>query len=250
MNFVWRSKNQYGVHSPFVYDYLTKGLKKKANVQEWKKWKAFRKDLFNNRSTINVTDFGAGSKIFKGSVRKVNQIAKTAGISAKRAKFLFKTIRYFEPNSVLEIGTSLGMATTSMALAAPDAIIHTLEGCPETAKTATNHFTKHKLNDIRVLVGEFDTTLPKLTNENKFDLIFFDGNHKKQATLDYFDICLHAAHEHSLFIFDDIHWNPDMEQAWEIIKSHERVSLSIDSYQWGMIFFQKGKQKEHFRLRF
>jgi predicted O-methyltransferase YrrM len=211
---------------------------------------AFRKDLVNNKTSIRVKDFGAGSRVFSGPERKIRQIAKTAGISKKRANILYKTVSYFGPQKILEIGTSLGMATSVMALAAPESDIDTLEGCPATAGVAVAQFEKFGLKNIKVHVGEFDSTLPQLLMQNKYDLIFFDGNHQKDATLKYFELCHNATTEKSVFILDDIHWSPEMEAAWEQIKKHEKVSLTIDSYQWGLVFFHSGREKEHFRLRF
>jgi hypothetical protein len=33
--------------------------------------------------------------------------------------------------------------------------------------------------------------------------------------------------------FDDIHWSPGMEEAWETIK-HPKVTVTIDTFQWGL----------------
>ena len=136
-----------------------------------------------------------------------------------------------------------------MSLGAPEAQIDTLEGCPETAKVARSGFEKHGMNNIDLHVGEFEDLLPDLLNEDQYDLVFFDGNHQREATLKYFELCLQAANENSLFIFDDIHWSPDMESAWKEIMEHPEVSLTLDTYQWGMVFFRKDREKEHFVLR-
>ena len=136
-----------------------------------------------------------------------------------------------------------------MALATPQAGVDTLEGCPETAKIAQSMFDAHGLKNIKLHVGEFETTLPKLLEENSYDLIFFDGNHQKEATLRYFEMCLAASNENSVFIFDDIHWSSQMEKAWKEICDNLKVTLSIDTYQWGLVFFHRGREKEHFVLR-
>ena len=136
-----------------------------------------------------------------------------------------------------------------MSLAAPESKINTLEGCPQTAKVARSGFEEHGLKNIELHVGDFEDLLPDLLNENQYDLVFFDGNHQREATLKYFELCLQAASENSLFIFDDIHWSPDMETAWKEIMEYPEVSLTLDTYQWGLVFFRKGREKEHFVLR-
>jgi predicted O-methyltransferase YrrM len=196
-----------------------------------------------------VKDFGAGSRIFKSSERKVSQIAKTAGISWSRSKKLYKTVKHFKPQNILEFGTSLGMATAAMSLAAPQAKVDTLEGCPQTAGIAKSMFDKFQMNNVELHIGEFSSTLPNLLKKNSCDLVFFDGNHQKKATLNYFQMCLEAAHKNSIFIFDDIHWSREMEEAWSEIRENEKVTLSIDTFQWGLVFFHPGREKEHFVLR-
>ena len=80
-------------------------------------------------------------------------------------------------------------------------------------------------------------------------MIYFNGNHSKQATLDYFELLLPTTTNESVWIFDDIHWSIGMEAAWEIIKSHPNVTVSIDTFQWGLVFFRTEQPKEHFVIR-
>ncbi|MCA0931458.1 class I SAM-dependent methyltransferase [Lutimonas saemankumensis] len=247
-NYLLTSKNQYGVHSPFLFDYLTKGLSGKS-ILDFSKARQFRKELDQSRESVIVQDFGAGSKVFKGNKRSVSKIAKNAGISKKRAKLLAKTLHYFRPENVLEIGTSLGISTAYMSIGAPEAKITTLEGCSSTAGVAKKQFEKFKMNNIKVVEGKFDKTLDLVLKNQQYDLIFFDGNHQKRPTIEYFEKCLKAAHEDSIFIFDDIHWSVEMEEAWEYIKNHGSVKLSVDTFKWGLVFFHTGREKQHFTLR-
>ena len=53
----------------------------------------------------------------------------------------------------------------------------------------------------------------------------------------------------SIWIFDDIHWSDDMEEAWEIIKNHPKVTVTIDTFQWGIVFFREEQKKEHLAIR-
>lgn len=251
LKFLFNSSNQHGIHSPFVYNLITKCLYnnhffKNANH---KKINIFILSLKNNNNTITVTDFGAGSKVFKSNKRKISAIAKNAGISKKRSQILYKITQYFNLKQILEIGTSLGIATASMAFANPKAKITTLEGCPETVKIAQHQFNTFGFKNIDLIIGNFKNTLSKTIENKKYDLIYFDGNHQKQATINYFEQCLATIHNESIFIFDDIHWSEEMEGAWNYIKNHEKVTVSIDTYQWGIIFFRKEQPKEHFIIR-
>lgn len=248
LQFLWHSKNEHAVHSPFVFTLITKCFYDTKSKPEYAILKEYRNSLLKNHTTIEVTDFGAGSKVFKSNTRQISKIAKTAGISPKRAELLFRIVNYFQPENILEIGTSLGLATSALSLGNSNARITTLEGCPETAKIAQEQFKKFGLTNINSEVTEFNVYLRKLQTLN-FKLIYFDGNHQKQATLDYFELLLPTVTNETVWIFDDIHWSSEMEEAWRIIKNHPKVTVTIDTFQWGLVFFRKEQPKEHFTIR-
>ena len=249
-NFLWNSKNQHGVHSPFVYNLVTKCFYDKNKYPEYAVLKNYRNSLLANKNTIEVTDFGAGSRVFKSNKRAINQIAKNAGISSKRAELLFRITNYFQPESILEIGTSLGLATSALALGNPKTKISTLEGCPNTIAIAKNQCELQNLKNIEFVNTKFEDFLnnPKPETRNP-KLIYFDGNHSKKATLEYFELLLPTITNDSVWIFDDIHWSQDMEEAWKIIQNHPKVTVTIDTFQWGIVFFRSEQKKEHFVIR-
>jgi predicted O-methyltransferase YrrM len=233
-----------------VFNLITKCFYDKKPKPEYQVLEKYRNSLLKNKNTIDVTDFGAGSKVFKSNTRQITKIAKTAGITRKRAELLFRIVNYFQPKSILEIGTSLGLATSALALGNPKASIITLEGCPETAKIAQDYFREFGLNNIDSVVMEFNSYLSDFRlSKFEFQLIYFDGNHQKQATLNYFELLLPTITNETVWIFDDIHWSPEMEEAWEIIKTHPKVTVTIDTFQWGLVFFRKEQEKEHFVIR-
>lgn len=250
LNFLWNSKNQHGVHSPFVFDLVTKCFYDKKNYPEYSILKNYRNSLLQNKNTIEVTDFGAGSRVFKSNTRAINQIAKNAGISPKRAELLFRIVNYFQPNTILEIGTSLGLATSALSLGSKNAKVITLEGCPNTMTIAKNQCELQNLNNIEFINTKFEDYLSNCQlNTEHCQLIYFDGNHSKKATLDYFELLVPTITNDSVWIFDDIHWSKDMEEAWEIIKYHPKVKVTIDTFQWGIVFFRSEQEKEHFVIR-
>ena len=250
LQFLWHSKNEHGVHSPFVFSLVTKCFYYKKNKPEYTLIKDYRNALLKNKNTIDVTDFGAGSRVFKSNKRQISRIAQTAGISSKRAELLFRITQYFQPKSILEIGTSLGLATSALALGNPKAKLTTLEGCHETSKIAKEQFQQFNFNTIESITSQFESFLnaDNLYLKN-YNLIYFDGNHSKEATLAYFEQLLPTINNETLWIFDDIHWSSAMEEAWEQIKEHPKVRVTIDTFQWGLVFFREEQAKEHFTIR-
>jgi len=258
-NFLVKSQNQHGLHSPFVYNLVTKCFYDKKDHEEYQIIKNFRNDLLRNKNIIEVTDFGAGSRVFKSNKRPIFSIAKNAGITLHRAKLLYRICNCLQIENALELGTSLGIASSAIA-AKKDAKLITIEGCSETAKIAKQQFQKYCLKNVELKIDKIDNVLSDLSEKfrtmnpeqrasEKFDLIYFDGNHQKKATLDYFKKLLPTAHNNSVFIFDDIHWSPEMEKAWQQIKKNPSVSVTIDTFQWGLVFFRKEQQKQDFTIR-
>ena len=195
-----------------------------------------------------MTDFGAGSRVFRSNVRKVSAIARNAGVRKKDQQLLFRLARYFSAEKILELGTSLGLGSIGLALSHTDASITTVEGCPETAGVAQRYFQNFQLHNIRSETKTFEQYLQHDANEN-YDLIYMDGNHSKEGTLAYFEALLPKTHKGSLMIFDDIYWNQEMTEAWNIIRRQLAVTVSIDAYNWGLVFFRKEQPKQHFRIR-
>ena len=102
--------------------------------------------------------------------------------------------------------------------------------------------------NIAPLIGDLEQALSGI---DLLDLAFIDGNHRKEPTLRYFDTLLAKINNASILIFDDIHWSAEMEEAWEIIKMHSSVTLSIDLFFIGLIFFRNDfKVKQHFVINF
>jgi len=245
LKFLVKSTNEHGIHSPFVYDLVTNCFYDKKPKEIYKTIATYRTELLNNHTEIEVKDFGAGSRVFSSNKRKISAIAKTAGITPKRAKLLARLVCYFNIKKCLELGTSLGMATIAMKEANE---VFTLEGCPETAAIAQKQFKKHNFTNVTVNVDKFSNSLTKLTDTN-YDLIYIDGNHQKEATLQYFEDLLTTAHNNSMFILDDIHWSNEMLEAWETIKNHPKVTVTIDTFFWGFVFIRQEQAKEHFVIR-
>ncbi|MCB0475678.1 MAG: class I SAM-dependent methyltransferase [Flavobacteriaceae bacterium] len=249
LNFIFTATNAHGVHSPFVYQLVTDCFYDRQKKPWYKAYHQYRDQLLNDSSRITVTDFGAGSRSMKTRERSVSHIARGAGITAKRAHLLGRLVTYLNTGRILEIGTSVGLATAACSMAKPESTILSVEGCKNTAAVAQKYLDAYKPDNIEIVTGNFDDILPELLKEAAFDLIFFDGNHREEATIRYFEQCLKYAHNDSVFIFDDIYWSKGMQQAWQYICRHPKVRVSIDTYRWGLVFFRKEQEKEHFKIR-
>ena len=239
LKFYFRATTLYNVHSPFVYEFVDFIFRNKLNEDFEKKIKIERIALENSDHEIEVLDLGAGSKSSKISkADKVSRIAKTAVSGKLKSLWLHNICAYFKPKYVLEMGTSLGISAAHLAQNATKVI--SLEGNPAIASQARKVFKNLGQENIEILTGNFDETLLECLKKNELpDIVYLDGNHTYEATLRYFNQLISSRNEHEMIlIFDDIYWSKGMMQAWEEIKQHPDVTLSIDIYYFGLIFFK------------
>jgi predicted O-methyltransferase YrrM len=246
-----KHKKGFSIHSPFLFDLITLVFNDSSDKVAYRKLDLIRKELLQSDKIISVKDFGSGSKKFSSDIRKVSEIAKYSSVRRKYGTLLFNLVAYYKPKTILELGTSLGISTSYLALGNPESRVVSIEGCPETAKIAQETVALAGANNVMIVNGSFEEILPlSFFDLVTLGLVFFDGNHTKEATLNYFEQCLPYITNDSVFVFDDIHWSEDMEEAWETIKKNTKVTLSVDILQFGLVFFHNELSKQDFVIRY
>jgi predicted O-methyltransferase YrrM len=235
--------NEHSLHSPFLY-HLYQTLKRNVALAEFASIEAIRRRLIKSKEQISVRQLGATSRVNNERLRPVAAIAKKGITTAKKSKLLYKIIRDFKCKEIVELGTSFGINTMYLALL-PQTKVYTFEGCPNTAKVAQNNFAALGYNNIRLIEGNIDETLSAFAQQNppKVDLAFIDANHNYQPTINYFNQLLGLCHDRSIIIIDDIYWSPDMTRAWEQLKNHSRVTVAVELYTFGLLFFRPELEK-------
>jgi len=241
------AKKRHGVHSPLVYHITDQVLGSSRIFGVFEDLEKIRKLLISDQREIDVLDLGAGSRREKGSRRKVSSIAKSALAPRAQSQALFKLATHFQPQSVLELGTSLGLTTMYLASANKQSKVTTIEGAPEIAKIAQENFTKNKFFQIELIQNSFDAALENLSPG--FDWIYIDGNHRLEPTLRYFNRCKELLNPNGILIMDDIYWSEEMTKAWEYAFGDERFNLVLDFFHFGVLIRDNRKEKEYFRLR-
>ena len=249
--YYFKANTKHSIHSPFVFEFVTKVLESKIDaVEKLKEVENLRKDLLSSSQELNIIDLGANNIQNSCYRKRVRAIVKNSAKSKKYARLLYKIAKFYKLNNILELGTSAGFSSMYFAAAGHNNVI-TVEGSPETAGLAAENFAKLNFKNIQVIKGNFDDVLPNiLKNTESFDCVFFDGNHKEEATLNYFEQCLHHINNDTVFIFDDINWSEGMQKAWHNIMQHTSVKVTIDLYFLGIVFFRKELSKENFVIRY
>lgn len=242
----------HGVHSPFVFSFIEKVLNDKLSHPAFEKIEEVRRRLLNNNSVIEVEDFGAGSGHIKTRQRQVGKMAASSLKPKKYAQLIYRIAAYFAPQAIIELGTSFGVTTSYLASAQPRSAVYTFEGSGAIADIAAANFKELGLKNIELIRGNFENTLHQsMNNIHSVGLVFIDGNHRKEPTLKYFDEILQKSSRDTVFIFDDIHWSKEMEDAWATIQQHPQVTLTIDLFFVGLVFLRSEfHEKHHTSIRY
>lgn len=242
-----RHRKGFGVHSPFVFRLLNRVFYENENYYCYQKIERNRKKLLSNRTKIHLTDLGTGSP----RTRTIADIARKTVKQCKFAQLLFRLANFNHSKTILELGTSLGLTTMYLAATGAKSTVTTIEGDPTLCQMAAKTFAENGYKNINVVCGNIDEHLPELLKKtDKIDFVFFDANHTKEATLRYFYACLPKIHKNTIFAFDDIHSSCGMQQAWNEIARNSAVTLAIDIFQMGIVWFNSDLTKQNYIVAF
>ncbi|MGV3629909.1 MAG: O-methyltransferase [Bacteroidota bacterium] len=241
------SKGKYKIHSPYVFDLVSKCLALQISPEDQKQTEAFKTSLKNDKRLIQIRDFGAGSHKL-GTTRKISDIYKYSATKGVYARLLYQLNRHYACKEVLELGTSLGAGTIHLALGNPSSAITTVDASPETQEVAREQAQKLGLSHINFVCSEFRSYLSKLENK-QFDLVFIDGHHDGTALLSYLEQLENFTHADTMFILDDIRWSKGMLAAWEKICTDPHYHLTMDFFRMGIALKRPQQAKEHFVIK-
>lgn len=249
-----KAKTKHGVHSPFVYELVTKVIDDKVLYPAYNKVEEQRNKLLHNRNLLEIVDFGAsaGRAGYTTSFERVKDIAARSSIPPKQGQLLYRLVKYFKPEIMLELGTSLGMSSIYQVSGSPDSFFIGIEGCAATAAIAEENLNKFSdEQSYSIIIGNFNIALPGVLSKlDTLDYAFIDGNHAYKPTIEYFKKILPYTNEYSLVIIHDIYWSKGMEMAWDEIRKNPLVTITVDLFSMGLVFFRKGLPKQDFIIRF
>lgn len=246
-----RAQTQYDVHSPFLSDWIVDVLEDDRFFYAFDDIEKVRQYWLNTKQSVSFeVDHGAGSRAGQDGERSVAELARWSAVDRYTGELLFRMVQHSQPATILELGTNLGLSALYMRAAARSANLITIEGQAVVAKLAGISFERAKLPMATIQHGTFAQQLPLALKElQSVDFVFMDGDHRGDATLAYFDTIFPFLHKNSVVIVGDIHWSGSMETAWAKLKEHPAVSMSVDLFHFGILFFREEQlEKEHFTL--
>jgi predicted O-methyltransferase YrrM len=239
------------VNSPLQYNTLIKVLRNKINDEIVFKKEMIWKKLKSDSGSILVTDYGTGSSAAKYKSTKINKVAKRTAVPSRYGEILSGFSTEFGTSGIVEFGTSTGISTIYLAAGNNEAAVTTMEGCPVLSEIAERNFREARLSNVSILTGTFEETIPQLEHkQKKYGLVFIDGNHRRDATVNYFSRMADLTIENSVIILDDIYYSREMGEAWEIIKKDKRASVTVDLFRMGIVFMTGESPGRHYKIRY
>ncbi|MAQ70033.1 MAG: hypothetical protein CMD23_02935 [Flavobacteriales bacterium] len=221
---------------------LKSGRYESEDILAFNRCEAYRKSLLNNHTLISYEVFGQNKSM------QVSEICRQATSKSIWAQFLYLITKKNQSPYFLEVGTNLGVSGSYILEALKsksDSNFITMEGLSQLCQIANEQFFKISSSQkYTIIEGLYATTFPELFRKKiNFNILFIDGNHRKDATLKYFNNLKSHLKLPAVLIFDDINWSDEMKQVWKIIKSDSDVSYSIDMFKLGVIIINKKTNK-------
>jgi len=235
----------HGVHSPFVFDILTKfsHSDQKASCSSLRE---LRGSMLRDQRIIEKMDLGTGSS----GLTRVREIAKRSCQPIHHALFMGWLSHHLESKHLLELGSSIALSTSALAKLNPSASVTSVEGCEQTALIASENLQRMQVRNVELVCSDAKRFLEKPNVDlTDVDFVFIDCNHTYEATLEYFYELRKLPSKNLALIFDDIYWSREMNAAWKRMLQLNCFDLSIDFFHFGILMRREGKRPENFRLR-
>ncbi len=242
----------HGVHSPFVFDFIQHVLNDDRAFYAYRQIEKLRQLLKADQRVLEIKSHVDGTGAAKLFFRKIADITSSSVSSAKYGQLLFRITDKYAPSEILEIGTSLGITASYLAMANPNTSVTTIEEAGSLAKIASTNFQKLGVRNVRLLEGSIDQQLSGwLAQGRNIDLALVNGFQDAASVIRYYSAIRKNIHEKSILVFQGIHNSSEMEKVWNEIQQDAAVTLSIDLFCMGFIFFRKEfRVKQHISIRF
>lgn len=240
-------EDRHSLQAPFAYS-TYEGLIKHRKSHQNQDLAKRRKGLLRDTRKISIEDHGSGSIALKNAIRTIADITKHSSSPIKYANLYQYFCSLTPATNVLELGTCVGITTCFLAKSTLGKVT-TFEGAPTLAEVAKANFSAHK--NVALRQGKIEIELPSFLRESgMIDFVLIDANHAYPPTMLYWSLLLPKLHHDSIVAIGDIYRSKGMKKAWDEIKSAPSVTMSMDFYECGILFFKKGINKQHYVLHY
>lgn len=220
----------YGVHSPFVYNLITKVIEEPYPYYRFDDIELLRKRLLQRE-------------------KEVAKVVRREAISPKYGALLFRLANYFQAGSILQVGPSMGLSALYLTSYKAGLKCISVENIPEYTAISRWVYGIGARTDIDLRTGDYARLIPEVLEEmGKVDLAFFNFRHEQSPDIRLVTKCMEHAGEGSLFVLDGIKANPSMRALWKEVCAHGKVTVCIDLFSMGIVFFNPKLHKRRYKV--
>ena len=228
----------HGTHSPFVYQFITEVLNDDRHFYPYEEISFLLNDLRNDKRKIN----------YNGQDATIATIADKL-LTQKYNQLLFRMVEFYKPSYILEVGSSLGITTAFLAAPNQNNLVYTIDSNQHLALIAQQTLKQLNLDNVTILTADNHSLNTIANYERKYGLILF--NISLEDSLDIFTSLETLINEESIIVVTGINKNLNNKLSWEKIKEQRTITMSIELFEMGFLFFRKEiLKKQHFKVRF
>ena len=217
LKYLWQRKSEYSIHSPFVYDFMKKVLYDRGSNRDY--------DLM-----VRISRLLDGKKYPTRRRRK-------------EGRLLYRLVRYLEPETVLTFGQLSALNTSALALGNLQTKVY-LEQSSDFLETLNS------MGVVNVSLIRHDGNEEEQFERLNTGFVFYTLDDFGDDTWNNLEDGFGTVDEETVLVFEGIHHSRHTEAAWEAIKANEDVTVTMDLYCIGIVFFREGIEKQDFVLKY
>ena len=141
--------------------------------------------------------------------------------SQKVNRFLFRLVNRVQPDTIIEVGRP---SSTALYL--------------QSAKPSASYLFA---SDLSELFLDADTSV---------DFLYLNDYRNPDLLEEAFRGCAHRTTPKSVFVVHGICYSKEMKALWKKWQADERVGITFDLYDVGLLFFDKTKIKQQYIVNF
>ena len=243
-----RYRKGFGVHSPFVFDLITKVIEEKCPYYSFQDIELLRKKMLFCTDQITYADRQNRGKLRS---RTLGEIVRREAIHPKHGALLFRLVNYFKSQNILQLGPTMGLSTLYLTSYAAGLRCIALETVPEFGRISKRVFEQAAHNPIDLRVGSYAALLPQaLQDLGSVDFVFFNTLYEQEHNLELFNACAKYAHDNTVFVFEGIKESGKMRAFWRDVCLHPDVTVTLDLYSLGILIFRNKLHKKDYKVYF
>ena len=213
----------YGVHSPFVFDLLTTVIEERSLYYCYDQLHAVRLQILQRKD-------GKSKCTIKKTLKKY-------GFTESEHRLLFRLANRFQPKTMYVVGSDFGLTPLYLTAFSTDTACTVIEPEPSIAALAGEYVRNYATASIA-----FHDEIGKIPD--KLDFLVRGAFPPNEQTIEKF---FPHIHERSVMIIAGINASQENRKAWKAICAHPKVTVTVDLYRLGIVFFNPKLQRRTYK---